>query len=85
MLQSLGCRVDLTSCVSVDPTAPVPECIAPMTPPSLPEDPIPVESQSVIASDVTPLDAALNDRQTDTGDVDGVKRAIRNPHCREFS
>ena len=52
----------------------MPEYTAPTTPPSLPEDPIAVESQPIIASDVTLSDVALNDRQTGPGDADRVKR-----------
>ncbi|KAI0212982.1 Calcineurin-binding protein cabin-1 [Lamellibrachia satsuma] len=65
---SLGCRVDLTSCVSLDPTAPAPECVAPT--PTLPEAPTAVESLPATVSDVMMPDATLQDRLQDTGIAD---------------
>jgi len=67
LLQNFACRVDLTSCVNMDPTAPVPECAPP--PPTLPDTPTVAEPQPPTTSDVMTSDATLQDRLTDTGNV----------------
>ncbi|KAK2183067.1 hypothetical protein NP493_324g00033 [Ridgeia piscesae] len=65
---NFACRVDLTSCVNMDPTAPVPECAPP--PPTLPDTPTVAEPQPPTTSDVMTSDATLQDRLTDTGLTD---------------